>query len=123
MLVIFVVSPLFVYFRGMEQEHSRPKSPGENPSQDPDIKGELRRIFDVKVRHNRSLVVLLAIFVGILVIWFLKQVENGYVMSATVSPVYTNTPAGYSSRELSTQKIGIAVQMNGFNMLLSLIHI
>lgn len=117
MLVIFVVSPLFVYFRGMEQEHSRPKSPGEDPSQDPDIKGELRRIFDVKVRHNRSLVVLLAIFVGILVIWFLKQVENGYVMSATVSPVYTNTPAGYSSRELSTQKIGIAVQMNGFNML------
>ena len=83
----------------MEQEQARPKSPREDPSQDPDIKGELRRIFDVKVRHNRSLVVLLAIFVGILVIWFLKQVENGYVMSATVSPVYTNTPTGYSSRE------------------------
>ncbi len=117
MLVIFVVSPSFIYFRGMEQERPRPKSPGEDPQQEPDIKGELRRIFDVKVRHNRSLVVLLAIFVGILAIWFLKQVENGYVMSATVSPVYTNTPAGYSSRELSTQKIGIAVQMNGFNML------
>ena len=40
----------------MEQEQARPKSPREDPSQDPDIKGELRRIFDVKVRHNLSLI-------------------------------------------------------------------
>lgn len=117
--LIFAVSVRFDYFRKMEQD--RPLHSGETPEQPdettPDIKGELRRIYNVKIRHNRSVFVLLVIFVIILVIWFLKQVENGYSISAWVMPVYTETPKGYSSRELSTQKIRITVRMNGLNML------
>ena len=101
----------------MEENRGKLENPAGDPEQTPDIRGELRRIFNVKIRHNRSVFVLLVIFVVILAIWFLKQVENGYMMSATVTPVYTNTPAGYSSHELSTRKIKIAVEMNGFNML------
>lgn len=117
--LIFAVSARFDYFRKMEQ--NRPPHSGETPAPPeettPDIKGELRRIYNVKIRHNRSVFVLLVIFVIILVIWFLKQVENGYSISAWVMPVYTETPKGYSSRELSTQKIRITVRMNGLNML------
>ena len=60
---------------------------------------------------------LLVIFAVIFVIWFLKQVENGYQVSASILPIYTDLPKGYSSRELSTQKINITVRMNSLNML------
>ena len=99
-------------------EYPQEKKQGRDaPGENPDIKGELKRIFDVKVKHNRSIFVFLICFAGVFAIWFLKQVENGYVMSATISPVYVNTPTGYTSGDLSRQPVKIAVQMNGFNML------
>lgn len=115
---------LFLFFRrylpifvGMESSSGTPQDKPDRQHEAPDIKRELKRIFNVKVRNNRSVFVFLVIFVIILAIWFLKQVESGYVMSATISPVYVNAPAGYTSEDLSRQKIKIAVQMNGFNML------
>ena len=115
---------LFLFFRrylpifvGMESNSGTPRNKPNGQQDAPDIKKELKRIFNVKVRNNRSVFVFLVIFVIILAIWFLKQVESGYVMSATISPVYVNAPAGYTSEDLSRQKIKIAVQMNGFNML------
>lgn len=87
-------------------EYPQEKKQGRDaPGENPDIKGELKRIFDVKVKHNRSIFVFLICFAGVFAIWFLKQVENGYVMSATISPVYVNTPTGYTSGDLSRQPV------------------
>lgn len=88
-----------------------------NREQAPDIVGELKRIFNKKIKNNRSIFVLLVSFVVVLAIWFLKQVQNGYVISAQIMPVYVNTPPGYTSGELSSRAVAVTVDMDGFNML------
>lgn len=88
-----------------------------NKEQAPDITGELRRIFNKKIKNNRSIFVLLVSFVIVFSIWFLKQVQNGYVISAQIMPVYVNTPPGYTSQELSSRAVAVTVDMDGFNML------
>ena len=88
-----------------------------NREQVPDIAGELKRIFNKKIRNNRSVFVLLVSFAVVFSVWFLKQVQNGYVISAQIMPVYVNTPPGYTSQELSSRTVAVTVDMDGFNML------
>lgn len=88
-----------------------------NREQVPDIAGELKRILNKKIRNNRSVFVLLVSFAVVFSVWFLKQVQNGYVISAQIMPVYVNTPPGYTSQELSSRTVAVTVDMDGFNML------
>ena len=81
------------------------------------IKEALLRIWQRKIRYNRSVVVILVISVVVMCVWFLQQLQNGQIITTTICPTYVSLPTGYTSSDLSKKKIDISVKMNGLNFL------
>ena len=100
----------------MNDTHTPTPSPQEG-SDTPSIKYLLGRIWRRKVRDNKSSLVLLVSFIVVFAWWFLQQLQNGQIISTTLSPRYTSLPAGYLSSEISRETISINVKMNNFNIL------
>lgn len=53
----------------------------------------------------------------VLCVWFLQQLQNGQLITTTITPIYTSLPAGYTSSDLSKKNINVSVRMNGMNLL------